>query len=40
VDVLFPEWDIWPSFVTESVTPAFLFDVLNASHPIEVRLLN
>lgn len=33
---LFPEWDIWPSFVSESITPAFKLDTMTASHPIQV----
>ena len=36
IDHLYPEWDTWAQFITESVQPAFQLDALRASHPIEV----
>ncbi|MCJ1377164.1 hypothetical protein MMC17_000256 [Xylographa soralifera] len=35
-DHLYPEWDTWSEFITESVQMAFQLDALRASHPIEV----
>ncbi|KAF2464665.1 uncharacterized protein BDR25DRAFT_271716 [Lindgomyces ingoldianus] len=36
IDHLYPEWNVWGQFVTESVQTAFQFDALRTSHPIEV----
>ncbi|KAI9845272.1 MAG: hypothetical protein M1838_001819 [Thelocarpon superellum] len=36
IDHLYPEWDVWAQFVTESVQMAFQLDSLRGSHPIEV----
>ncbi|KAF2793513.1 aminopeptidase-like protein [Melanomma pulvis-pyrius CBS 109.77] len=36
IDHLYPEWNVWGQFVTESVQTAFQFDALRFSHPIEV----
>ncbi|CAO3614306.1 unnamed protein product [Cunninghamella blakesleeana] len=35
-DHLFPEWDIWTSFVNEDMPRALKLDSLRSSHPIEV----
>ncbi|KAF2016445.1 hypothetical protein BU24DRAFT_433443 [Aaosphaeria arxii CBS 175.79] len=35
-DHLYPEWNVWSQFVTDSVQLAFAFDALRTSHPIEV----
>ena len=36
VAYLFPEYDIWTQFVSDSYIPALELDCLNNSHPIEV----
>ncbi|KAI9846194.1 MAG: hypothetical protein M1837_004308 [Sclerophora amabilis] len=36
IDHLYPEWNVWGRFVTESVQTAFQLDSLRGSHPIEV----
>lgn len=36
---LYPEYDMWTQFVTETWSPALKLDALKNSHPIEVRLL-
>lgn len=36
VDHLFPEWDIWTSFVTDEMLSALSLDALRSSHPIQV----
>ncbi|CAI6328255.1 unnamed protein product [Periconia digitata] len=36
IDHLYPEWNVWGQFVTESVQTAFQLDSLRFSHPIEV----
>ncbi|KAK3216762.1 hypothetical protein GRF29_1g903291 [Pseudopithomyces chartarum] len=36
VDHLYPDWNVWGQFVTESVQTAFQLDSLRTSHPIEV----
>lgn len=33
---LFPEYDMWTQFVTETYSPAMRLDALKSSHPIEV----
>lgn len=33
---LFPEYDMWTQFVTETWSPALKLDALKNSHPIEV----
>jgi len=38
VDHLFPEWDIWVSFVGGYMNNAFQLDSLENSHPIEVEV--
>ncbi|KAH7117766.1 peptidase family M1-domain-containing protein [Dendryphion nanum] len=35
-DHLYPEWNVWASFVTDSVQTAFAIDALRTSHAIEV----
>lgn len=35
-DHLHPEWEVWPQFVNEGMTEAFLLDSVRASHPIQV----
>ncbi|KAF2266114.1 hypothetical protein CC78DRAFT_531973 [Lojkania enalia] len=36
IDHLYPDWNVWGQFVSESVQLAFQFDGLRFSHPIEV----
>lgn len=36
IDHLYPEWNVWGQFVSESVQTAFQLDSLRNSHPIEV----
>ncbi|KAI9774858.1 MAG: hypothetical protein M1840_000074 [Geoglossum simile] len=36
IDHLYPDWNVWGQFVTESVQIAFQLDSLRSSHPIEV----
>jgi len=36
IDHLYPEWNVWGQFVTDSVQQAFALDALRTSHPIEV----
>ncbi|KAI9716899.1 MAG: hypothetical protein M1812_005048 [Candelaria pacifica] len=36
IDHLYPEWNVWGQFVSESYQTAFQLDSLRASHPIEV----
>ncbi|KAI9792331.1 MAG: hypothetical protein M1816_002556 [Peltula sp. TS41687] len=36
VDHLYPEWNVWGQFVTDSVQKALQLDSLRGSHPIEV----
>ena len=38
VDHLFPEYEIWSQFVTDSYIPALELDALHNSHPIEVQV--
>ena len=38
VDHLFPQWDIWTQFLTDTLNPAKSLDSLSSSHPIEVSL--
>ncbi len=40
VAYLFPEYDIWSQFVTDSYCRALELDALESSHPIEVRYRN
>lgn len=40
VDYLFPYYDIWTQFVTDTLTRALELDALNNSHPIEVAVNN
>mmetsp|Transcript_408 Transcript_408/g.590 ORF Transcript_408/g.590 Transcript_408/m.590 type:complete len:894 (-) Transcript_408:195-2876(-) len=40
VDVLFPEWKVWESFVNDAHNPALGLDSLLTSHPIEVVVKN
>ncbi|KAL2350438.1 peptidase family M1-domain-containing protein [Cryomyces antarcticus] len=40
VDHLYPTWDVWGQFVTESMQTAFQLDSLRTSHPIEVPVRN
>ena len=35
-DMLHPDWNVWPQFVSEGTQPAFTLDSLRSSHPIEV----
>ncbi|KAF3050814.1 hypothetical protein E8E11_004378 [Didymella keratinophila] len=36
IDYLYPDWNVWGQFVTDSVQQAFALDALRTSHPIEV----
>ncbi|KAH7393066.1 aminopeptidase-like protein [Pyrenochaeta sp. MPI-SDFR-AT-0127] len=36
IDHLYPDWNVWGQFVTDSVQQAFALDALRTSHPIEV----
>ncbi|KAI8393668.1 aminopeptidase [Radiomyces spectabilis] len=36
VDKLFPEWNVWTSFVVEDMQKGLQLDALRSSHPIEV----
>lgn len=38
VDDIFPEWDVWTSFVNEDMPRALSLDALRSSHPIEVTV--
>ncbi|KAI9491733.1 aminopeptidase [Zychaea mexicana] len=38
VDHIFPEWNVWVSFVNEDVPRALNLDALRSSHPIEVAV--
>ena len=38
VDHLFPEWDIWSKFTSESLQTALTMDSLKGSHAIEVEV--
>ncbi|KAG2222206.1 hypothetical protein INT45_014103 [Circinella minor] len=38
VDHIFPEWNIWVSFVNEDMPRALNLDALRSSHPIEVAV--
>ncbi|KAI8064377.1 aminopeptidase [Gongronella butleri] len=38
VDDIFPEWDVWTSFVNEDMPRALNLDALRSSHPIEVAV--
>jgi aminopeptidase 2 len=38
VDNIFPEWDVWTSFVNEDMPRALSLDALRSSHPIEVTV--
>lgn len=38
VDKIFPEWDVWTSFVNEDMPRALSLDALRSSHPIEVTV--
>lgn len=40
IDHLFPEFDIWTQFVTDTYSPALSSDALHNSHPIEVPVGN
>jgi aminopeptidase N len=40
VDYLFPEWDIFSEFVSETIQPALNLDGLRNSHPIEVPVVD
>lgn len=40
VDYLFPEWDIFSGFVSESLQQALNLDGLRNSHPIEVPVVD
>ena len=37
VDKNYPEFNIWPKFLENEHRPAFSFDSLQNSHPIEVK---
>ncbi|KAF2826450.1 hypothetical protein CC86DRAFT_351136 [Ophiobolus disseminans] len=36
IDHLYPDWNVWGQFVTDSTQQAFALDALRTSHPIEV----
>lgn len=38
VDNIFPDWDVWTSFVNEDMPRALSLDALRSSHPIEVTV--
>ncbi|KAG1469429.1 hypothetical protein G6F56_003261 [Rhizopus delemar] len=38
VDQIFPEWEVWTSFVNEDMPRALTLDALRSSHPIEVTV--
>jgi aminopeptidase N len=38
VDYLYPEWDIWSKFTSESLQSALTMDSLRGSHAIEVEV--
>jgi len=38
VDHVFPDWDVWTSFVNEDMPRALSLDALRSSHPIEVAV--
>jgi len=38
VDYLYPEWDIWSKFTSESLQAALTMDSLRGSHAIEVEV--
>ncbi|KAI7900637.1 aminopeptidase [Cokeromyces recurvatus] len=38
VDNIFPEWDVWTSFVNDDMPRALNLDALRSSHPIEVAV--
>lgn len=38
VDNIFPDWDVWTSFVNEDMPRALNLDALRSSHPIEVTV--
>ncbi|KAI8393953.1 aminopeptidase [Radiomyces spectabilis] len=38
VDQIFPDWDVWTSFVNEDMPRALNLDALRSSHPIEVAV--
>ena len=38
VHTLYPEFEVWPQFVTEAVQTAQHLDALRASHPVEVNV--
>ncbi|KAL0074682.1 aminopeptidase [Phycomyces blakesleeanus] len=38
VDNIFPDWDVWTSFVNEDMPRALNLDALRSSHPIEVAV--
>lgn len=40
VDFLFPEWDIWTSFINNEVGRGLELDAMRSSHPIEVPVKN
>ncbi|KAL5114216.1 hypothetical protein ACEQ8H_007918 [Pleosporales sp. CAS-2024a] len=40
IDHLYPDWNIWGQFVTDSTQQAFALDALRTSHPIEVPVFD
>ncbi|KAF2855094.1 aminopeptidase-like protein [Plenodomus tracheiphilus IPT5] len=40
IDHLYPDWNVWGQFVTDSVQQAFALDALRTSHPIEVPVFD
>jgi aminopeptidase N len=38
VDHLYPEWDVWSKFTSESLQSALVMDSLKGSHAIEVEV--
>lgn len=40
VDYLYPEWDIFSEFISETIQPALNLDGLRNSHPIEVPVVD
>ena len=38
-NVLFPEWNIWEQYTTDTMSAAFRLDSLRSSHPIQVPIM-
>jgi tricorn protease interacting factor F2/3 len=40
VHKLHPEWEVWSDFHSQNMTPAFLWDALTSTHPIETKVVS